>query len=161
MLSDYLGYTSSQHRHIYIYTYIYTYKYKYKYKYIYRYIIYIYFNIYISIYIGRHVVSNIQVKLQTILEVGRTIINLKLEKLRVVTWKILSKSSYRVSFCNQITKIFLKAWKLDWLIKLSVLTRPRENFTGSELPELFILMVWILRVTISNFCVVTSILGLF
>ena len=35
--------------------------------------------------ITRYVVSNIQVKLPTILETGGTIINLKLEKLRVVT----------------------------------------------------------------------------
>ena len=58
--------------------------------------------------IARHVVNNIQVKLPTILEVGGTIINLKLEKLRVVTWKILSKSSYRVTFYNQIPKVSLK-----------------------------------------------------
>ena len=50
--------------------------------------------------IVRHVVSNIQVKLPTILEVGGTIINLKLEKLRVVTWKMLSKSFYSVTFYN-------------------------------------------------------------
>ena len=41
--------------------------------------------------IARHVINNIQVKLPTTLEVGGTIINLKLEKVRVVTWKILSK----------------------------------------------------------------------
>ena len=47
-------------------------------------------------------VNNIQVKLPTILEVGGTILNLKLEKLRVVTWKIFSKNSYRFTFYNQI-----------------------------------------------------------
>ena len=62
--------------------------------------------------IARHVVSNIQVKLPTILEVGGTIINLKLGKLKVVTWKKLNKSSYRVTFYNQITKAFLKTWKI-------------------------------------------------
>ena len=56
---------------------------------------------------------NIQVKLWTILEVGGTFIYLNLEKLRVVTCKMLSKTSYRVAFCKQITKAFLKMWKLD------------------------------------------------
>ena len=73
---------------------------------------YIYINIYIYIYIARHVVSNIQVKLKTILEVGGTSINLKLEKLRVRTWKMLSKSCCRVTFYNQITKVSLKMFKL-------------------------------------------------
>ena len=36
----------------------------------------------------------------------------ELEQLRVVTWKMLSKSSYRVIFYNQIRRAFLKAWKL-------------------------------------------------
>ena len=56
---------------------------------------------------------NIQVKLWTILEVGGTFIYLNLEKLRVVTCKMLSKTSYRVAFFQQITKAFLKMWKLD------------------------------------------------
>ena len=53
-----------------------------------------------------------QVKLPTILEIGGTMTNWTLEKLRVVTWKMLIKSSYRVTFYNQITKAFLKTWKL-------------------------------------------------
>ena len=99
----------------------------------------------------RHVVNNIQVKLTTILEVSGTNTKLKLEKLSVVIWKMLSKSSYSVTFYNKITKVFLKMWKLGWLIKQRVMTQPRENFTGWELSKLCTLMVWILRVTISNF----------
>ena len=82
----------------------------------------------------------------TILEVGGTIINLKLKKLRVVTKKMLSKSSYRVTIYNHIRKVSLKTWTLGCLIKHRVLTRPRQNFTGREL-----LKLCILRVTISNF----------
>ena len=63
--------------------------------------------------IARQVVSNIQVKLLTILEVGGTIIDLKLEKRRVVTWKKFGKSSYRVTVYNWITMVLLKTWKLD------------------------------------------------
>ena len=55
--------------------------------------------------------NNIQVKLSIILEVGSsTIINLKLEKLKVATWKKLSKCSYRVTFYNQTTEAFLTTW---------------------------------------------------
>ena len=57
-------------------------------------------------------VNNIQVKLTTILEVSGTNTKLKLEKLSVVIWKMLSKSSYRVTFYNKITKVFFKTWKL-------------------------------------------------
>ena len=56
---------------------------------------------------------NIQVKLWTILEVGGTFIYLNLEKLRVVTCKMLSKTSYRVAFFKQITNAFLKILNLD------------------------------------------------
>ena len=100
-------------------------------------------------------------KLTTILEVGGTIIKLKLEKVRVVTCEMLRKSSYRVTFYNQTTKAFLKTWKLGWLVKHRVLTRPRENFTGWELLKRCLLMIWILRVTTSNFYVFTSTLGVF
>ena len=100
-------------------------------------------------------------KLTTILEVGGTIIKLKLEKVRVVTCEMLRKSSYRVTFYNQTTKAFLKTWKLGWLVKHRVLTRPRENFTGWELLKHCLLMIWILGVTISNFYVFTSTLGVF
>ena len=96
---------------------------------------------------ARYVVSNIQVQLPTILSVGGTIVNPRLEKLRAVTVKISSKKSYRVTFYNQMKKVFLKTWKLDWLKKRRVLTRPRENCTSWEH---CILMVWILRVTISS-----------
>ena len=41
--------------------------------------------------LARHVVNKILVKLLTILEIGSTITNPKLEKLSVVTWKMLSK----------------------------------------------------------------------
>ena len=76
--------------------------------------------------------------------------------------KNVSKSSYRVFFYNnQIIKVFLKTWQLDSVTKHRVLTRPRETFTGLELSELCILIVWILRVTISNFYVFTITLGLF
>ena len=116
-------------------------------------------NVWFMYWIARHVVNTIHVKLPTILEVGETIINLKLEKLWVVTWKMLSKSFYRVTFYNQITKIFLKTWKLDWSIKQG--SDPTKwEFTGLELSKLCLLMVWILRVTISNVYVFTSTLGL-
>ena len=66
-------------------------------------------NVWFIYLIVKHVVNlNVQVKLPTISEVSATIINLKLEKLEVVTWKMGSKNSYRAPFYNQIIKAFLK-----------------------------------------------------
>ena len=52
----------------------------------------------------KYAINNILVKLPNILGPGEKFINLKLEKLRVVTWKMSSKNSSRVTFYNQITK---------------------------------------------------------
>ena len=95
--------------------------------------------------IEKYAVNNILVKLPNILGLGEKFVNLKLGKLRVVTWKMSSKNSARVTFYNQITKALLKTWKLGWLIKHRFLIRPSENFTGWEYLKLYILMVWILR----------------
>ena len=53
-------------------------------------------------------VSNIQVQLPTTLEVGGTIVNPRLEKLRVVTGKISSKSILQSHFLQLDKKGFLK-----------------------------------------------------
>ena len=62
--------------------------------------------------IEKYAVNNILVKLPNILGLGEKFVNLKLGKLRVVTWKMSSKNSARVTFYNQITKALLKTWKL-------------------------------------------------
>ena len=108
-------------------------------------------NMWFAYLIAKHVVKNIQVKLPTILEEGGTILNLKLKRLWLVPWKISRKSSYRVTFYNQNTKAFLKTWKLGWLIKNRILTQSIKNFAGWEHLKLFILNVWISRVTIVTF----------
>ena len=97
--------------------------------------------------IAKQVVNNIQVKLPTILEVGRTIVNLKPENRKVEAWKMLSSNSYRVTFYNRIIKSFLNMWKLDWLKKQRVLTQPSENFTGWDPLKLCILIVCSYHVT--------------
>ena len=66
--------------------------------------------------LARHVVNKILVKLLIILEIGSTITNPKLEKLSVVTWKMLSKH-----FLQPDHKGFTKH---------RVLNRQTENATG-------------------------------
>ena len=61
-----------------------------------------------------HAVSNIRVRLLTILDIGGTIIKWKQEKLRVVIWKMFSKSFYKATFNNMIIKVLWEMFKLDW-----------------------------------------------
>ena len=53
-------------------------------------------------------------------------------------------------FYSRITRVFLKRLRISWLIKRRLLIPPKESFTGWEHLELCILMVLILKMTISS-----------
>ena len=50
----------------------------------------------------KYAVSNIWVRLLTVLDIGGTIIKWKQENLRMVIWKMLNKNFYKATFCKMI-----------------------------------------------------------